>query len=55
MFGTDLPSTRAPVPFRASDIDLVREALGPDAPRALWQNARDFYRMSASADRKDLR
>jgi predicted TIM-barrel fold metal-dependent hydrolase len=55
MFGTDLPSTRAPVPFRASDIDLVREALGADAPRALWQNARDFYRMSGSADREDLR
>ena len=54
MFGTDLPSTRAPVPFRASDIDVVREALGEDAPRALWQNARDFYRMSGSAHRKEL-
>ena len=46
MFGTDLPSTRAPVPFRSSDIDLVRDALGGDAARVLWQNARDFYRMT---------
>lgn len=55
MFGTDLPSTRAPVPFRACDIDLVREALGADADHALWLNARDFYRMAASADHEDLR
>jgi predicted TIM-barrel fold metal-dependent hydrolase len=53
MFGTDLPSTRAPVPFRASDIDLVRDSLGAEAHRGLWQNARDFYRMSGSADRED--
>ena len=33
------PSTRAPVPFRACDIDLVREALGADADHALWLDA----------------
>jgi len=47
MFGTDLPSTRAPVPFRPSDITLVVETLGPEAAqRVLWQNAFDFYRMA---------
>jgi len=33
----------------------VREALGADADHALWLNARDFYRMAASADHEDLR
>jgi predicted TIM-barrel fold metal-dependent hydrolase len=47
MFGTDLPSTRAAVPFRPADIDLVVDALGEDAAgRVLWQNARDFYTMA---------
>lgn len=45
MFGSDLPSTRAPRPFQASDLSLLREALGTEgAQRALWQNAQDFYR-----------
>ena len=44
MFGTDLPSTRAPRPFAASDIDLLRGALGDEAGRlALYDNAVDFY------------
>ncbi|MBB5432462.1 amidohydrolase family protein [Nocardiopsis composta] len=44
MFGTDLPSTRAPRPFRPSDIELLTEALGPEqAERALSRNALDFY------------
>ncbi len=44
MFGTDLPSTRAPRPFNASDIALVRDALDETmARKALWQNGRDFY------------
>jgi len=45
MFGTDLPSTRAPRPFEASDIDLVVEALGEaGARRALHDNAVALYR-----------
>ncbi|UVJ42629.1 amidohydrolase family protein [Pseudomonas sp. LS1212] len=46
MFGSDLPSTRAPRAFEASDIGLLRDALGEDgAELALWGNARDFYRL----------
>ncbi|WP_426141740.1 amidohydrolase family protein [Pseudomonas sp. DWP3-1-2] len=45
MFGTDLPSTRAPRPFRTSDIDLIKETLGErDAQLVLWENASTFYR-----------
>lgn len=40
MFGTDLPSTRAPRPFDPADLDTVREAAGP---AALGDNARAFY------------
>jgi hypothetical protein len=44
MFGTDLPSTRAPRPFAISDIDLLRDALGDERARlALYDNAVDFY------------
>ena len=44
MFGTDLPSTRAPRAFADSDIALLIDALGEDgARRALWHNARAFY------------
>ena len=46
MFGTDLPSTRAPRTFENNDIDIVVNALGEaGAQKALWQNARDFYRL----------
>ncbi len=45
IFGSDLPSTRAPRPFLPSDIDLVRDALGPaNARRALHDNALALYR-----------
>ncbi len=45
LFGTDLPSTRAARPFHRSDVDLVREALGPkDAARAFFENAAALYR-----------
>jgi predicted TIM-barrel fold metal-dependent hydrolase len=45
VFGTDLPSTRAPVPFRPSDIDLVVDALGDEvAGKVLLHNARALYR-----------
>lgn len=45
LFGTDLPSTRAPRPFRAADVDLIREALPPEQARAaLYENAVALYR-----------
>lgn len=50
MFGTDLPSTRAPCPFRPADIALVVEALGEaGAAAAFWRNAADFYRLRVPA------
>lgn len=45
IFGTDLPSTRAPRPFLSSDIDLVLDTLGArDGRRALYENALALYR-----------
>jgi predicted TIM-barrel fold metal-dependent hydrolase len=45
MFGTDLPSTRAPRPYADSDFLLVVETLGEEAARAvLYGNAAGFYR-----------
>ena len=45
MFGTDLPSTRAPRPYLDEDLLLLFDALGEElARRALWENARAFYR-----------
>lgn len=45
LFGTDLPSTRAPRPFRAADLRLIEDALDPTlARRATGANARDLYR-----------
>lgn len=47
MFGSDLPSTRAPRPFEAADLTLIGEALGDAAARAvLWDNPRQFYRLA---------
>jgi predicted TIM-barrel fold metal-dependent hydrolase len=44
LFGTDLPSTRAPRPFADSDVELVTEALGDElARRALHDNAAALY------------
>lgn len=46
MFGTDLPSTRAPRPFKRSDITLLIETLGSEGAKlALWQNAVEFYQL----------
>jgi len=46
MFGTDLPSTRAPRPYRDADAQLVIDTLGEaTARRVLCDNARDFYRL----------
>ncbi|MGE5216384.1 MAG: amidohydrolase family protein [Chloroflexota bacterium] len=45
MFGTDLPSTRAPRPYRDDDYTLVLESLGDEkAANVLYQNAIEFYR-----------
>jgi predicted TIM-barrel fold metal-dependent hydrolase len=50
MFGSDLPSTRAPRPFAASDLDLIIDALGAaGARRVLWENAYEFYGMRRRA------
>lgn len=50
MFGTDLPSTRAARPFRASDITLLRDVLGEEiASAALHGNAASYYQVSGPA------
>jgi predicted TIM-barrel fold metal-dependent hydrolase len=41
VFGTDLPGTRAPRPYRDEDLELVRECAGE---QALWLNAQALYR-----------
>ncbi|BBM03034.1 amidohydrolase [Microbulbifer sp. GL-2] len=44
MFGSDLPSTRAPRPFRYEDIKLIQDALGePASSKVFWKNAKAFY------------
>lgn len=44
MFGTDLPSTRAPRPFEDGDISIITDTLGKEgADKVLFQNAYDFY------------
>ncbi len=45
LFGTDLPSTRAPRPFNGRDLRLMEEALEPALlKRALYDNAVALYR-----------
>ncbi|TGK20780.1 2-pyrone-4,6-dicarboxylate hydrolase [Leptospira fluminis] len=47
LFGTDLPCTRAPVPFSASDLNLIRETFEGDMlAKVLSKNARKFYGIS---------
>lgn len=44
MFGTDLPSTRAPRPFLNEDIQLIQDLFGPKlAAKILYSNAVNFY------------
>lgn len=44
LFGTDLPSTRAKIPFQESDIDLIQETLGEQqAEKVLYRNALTWY------------
>jgi predicted TIM-barrel fold metal-dependent hydrolase len=48
MFGTDLPSTRAPRPFADEDVDLVLDTLGEQVGRrVLYDNAIEWYRVRA--------
>jgi predicted TIM-barrel fold metal-dependent hydrolase len=45
MFGTDLPSTRAPRPYQDDDYNLILETLGEEkAANVFYKNAIDFYR-----------
>lgn len=45
MFGTDLPSTRAPRPYKDDDFYLIIETLGQKkATRVLYENALEFYK-----------
>lgn len=47
MFGTDLPSTRAPRPYADEDFLLVVDTLGDEAAQAVFfDNAATFYRVS---------
>lgn len=46
MFGTDLPSTRAPRPYADEDITLIVNALGMErAKKVFYENAIRFYRI----------
>lgn len=46
MFGTDLPSTRAPRPYCDDDFLLVVDTLGDEAAQAVfYDNAAAFYRV----------
>jgi predicted TIM-barrel fold metal-dependent hydrolase len=45
LFGTDLPSTRAPRPFNRCDIRLIQEALEESLMRKVfYENAIQLYR-----------
>ncbi|MBO9593993.1 MAG: amidohydrolase family protein [Niabella sp.] len=44
MFGTDLPSTRAPVPFSDKDVQLIADHFSGDAMEHIfYKNAMDWY------------
>ena len=45
LFGTDLPSTRAPVPYADTDLLKVVDAIGEEpARKVFYDNAIRFYR-----------
>ena len=47
MFGSDLPSTRAPRPYFDEDFILVADTLGDAAARAVfYDNAAEFYQIN---------
>lgn len=55
MFGTDLPSTRAPRPYADADLALVIDALGSGkASHVLYDNAVKFYRPVLNLTDSDL-
>lgn len=48
MFGTDVPSTRAPQPFEDGHLHRLRDYFSDsDLHRILWKNARMFYRLDS--------
>jgi predicted TIM-barrel fold metal-dependent hydrolase len=45
-FGSDLPSTRAPIPFKAADVSLIVDNMESTAVEdILYKNALTFYRV----------
>ncbi len=47
IFGSDLPSTRAAIPFQDSDIDRIADTVGAEHVDAVLDgNARRFYRLA---------
>jgi predicted TIM-barrel fold metal-dependent hydrolase len=54
LFGTDLPSTRAPRPFQDQDLDLIKQTLTrKQAAKTCFENAVALYRatgLAAGAD-----
>jgi predicted TIM-barrel fold metal-dependent hydrolase len=47
VFGTDLPSTRAPRPFEDADVALIQETLDENGARhVLYENALKLYRIA---------
>nr|WP_268892491.1 amidohydrolase family protein [Pigmentibacter ruber] len=45
MFGTDLPSTRAPKPFTLNDIKIISDSFANDiCEKIFYKNAQSFYR-----------
>ena len=48
MFGTDLPSTRAPRPFIKEDIQLIRETFSDEiCEKIFYGNAASFYKIKS--------
>ena len=46
MFGTDLPSTRAPRPFQKSDIEIIFKNFDEEICRNIfYENAAEFYKI----------
>jgi predicted TIM-barrel fold metal-dependent hydrolase len=51
MFGSDLPSTRAPRPFDQRDLQRIGDALCEKGVKGVFgDNARRFYRLADSID-----
>lgn len=49
MFGSDLPSTRAPIPYQDTDFEMIAEATGWEhANRIYFGNAMKLYRLESN-------